>query len=102
MAGVRLTLFKVRELWQITQLYRLTNTQTLQPFAAGMAVEASLVGNYRKEHLIALKQALVLYDFYMQKVAEIDLKIEQKAKKLETQCDPDKIKRLEKNHVTQG
>jgi len=36
----------------------------------------SLKGNYRKEHLFALKQALELYDFYRQKIQECDVEIE--------------------------
>jgi transposase len=60
-------------------------------------IEASLVGNYRKEHLFSLKQALELYDYYTQKIAECDRQIEEEAKKLETKCDPDKINKLKKN-----
>ena len=59
-------------------------------------IEASLVGNYRKEHLFNLKQALELYDYYIQKIAECDLQIEEEAKKLETKCDPEKINQLKK------
>ena len=60
-------------------------------------IEASLVGNYREEHLFSLKQALELYDYYTQKVSECDRQIEQEAKKLEAKCDPDKINELKKN-----
>lgn len=60
-------------------------------------IEASLVGNYRKEHLFSLKQALELYDYYTQKIAECDRQIEEEAKKLETKCDPDKTNKLKKN-----
>jgi transposase len=59
-------------------------------------IEASLVGNYRKEHLFSLKQALELFDYFAQKITECDRQIEEEAKKLETKCDPEKIKRLEK------
>jgi transposase len=54
-------------------------------------IEKSLEGNFRPEHLFSLKQALDLYDFYSQKIADCDLKIEQEAKKLESKCDPKKI-----------
>jgi transposase len=57
-------------------------------------IEASLVGNYRKEHLFSLKQALDLYDFYTQKIAECDELIQLEAKKFEAKCD---TKRLEKH-----
>lgn len=40
-------------------------------------VRAALVGNYQPEHVFALKQALALYDFYQQCVAECDTQIEQ-------------------------
>lgn len=60
-------------------------------------IEASLVGNYRKEHLFSLKQALELYDYYTKKIAECDLQIAEEAKKLETKCDQEKINKLKQN-----
>lgn len=63
-------------------------------------IEASLVGNYRQEHLFSLKQALELYDYYMQKIAECDHQIEQAAKKQETSCNPEKLNLLKKNSLT--
>lgn len=60
-------------------------------------IEASLVGNYRTEHLFSLKQALELYDYYMQKITECDCQIAEQAKKLETKCDPEKLNLLKKN-----
>jgi transposase len=59
-------------------------------------IEASLVGNYRQEHLFSLKQALELYDYYMQKISECDYQIEEQAKKLETGCDPKKLDLLKR------
>lgn len=59
-------------------------------------IEASLVGNYREEHLFSLTQALELYDVYTQKIADCDVKIEQALKKLETKCD---LKELEKHRM---
>jgi len=44
-------------------------------------IEKSLQGNYRKEHLFALKQAVEGYDFYQKKISECDEEIK---KKLET------------------
>jgi transposase len=63
-------------------------------------IEASLVGNYRTEHLFSLKQALELYDYYMQKISECDHQIEKQAKKLETKCDPEKLNLLKKKRLT--
>jgi transposase len=57
-------------------------------------IEASLTGNYREEHLFALKQALLLYDIYSERISECDSKIEQVAKGLETKCDPKKLAEL--------
>ena len=45
--------------------------------ATTATVRAALVGNYQPEHVFALKQALALYDFYQQCVAECDIQIEQ-------------------------
>lgn len=54
-------------------------------------IEASLVGNYRKEHLFSLKQALDLYDFYTQKIAECDELIKLEAEKFEAKCDKKQV-----------
>ena len=39
-------------------------------------IAKSLEGNYRREHLFSLKQALELYDFYHQKITECDGELE--------------------------
>lgn len=39
-------------------------------------IEEALTGNYRPEHVFALRQALELYDFHQQKVAECDAEVE--------------------------
>lgn len=39
-------------------------------------IAKALTGNYRAEHLFALKQALALYDVYTEKIAECDEEIE--------------------------
>lgn len=63
-------------------------------------IEASLVGNYRAEHLFTLKQALELYDYYMQKISECDHQIAEQAKRLETKCDQEKLNLLKKKPLT--
>jgi transposase len=63
-------------------------------------IEASLVGNYRAEHLFSLKQALELYDYYMRKISECDHQIAEQAKRLETKCDPEKLSLLKKKPLT--
>lgn len=50
-------------------------------------IEASLVGNYREEHLFSLKQSLDLYDFYTKKIAECDELIKLEAEKFEAKSD---------------
>lgn len=39
-------------------------------------IAKSLEGNYRPEHVFALKQALELFDFYREKIAQCDFEIE--------------------------
>jgi transposase len=39
-------------------------------------IREALMGNYRPEHVFALRQALELYDFHQAKVAECDVEIE--------------------------
>src|SRR6266852_6007603 len=39
-------------------------------------IREALIGNYRPEHVFALRQALELYDFHQVKVAECDVEIE--------------------------
>jgi hypothetical protein len=45
-------------------------------------IEKSLQGNYRSEHLFALRQAVELYDCYQTKIAECDREVEQVLKQL--------------------
>lgn len=60
-------------------------------------IEKSLTGNYRDEHIFALKQALELFDFYQQKQAECDQKIEKQLQVFES-CIEVKESTL-KNHL---
>lgn len=57
-------------------------------------IEKSLVGNYRKEHLFSLQQALDLYDTYAKMISECDQKIKEEIKQFEVKCDPEKLKSL--------
>lgn len=50
-------------------------------------VEA-LTGNYRPEHLFALKQALELYEEYQNKIRECDMRIEKELAELNRDCSP--------------
>jgi len=44
--------------------------------ASKRTIAEALTGNYREEHLFALRQSLDLYDFYQAKIAECDEQIE--------------------------
>jgi len=44
--------------------------------ASENTIREALIGNYRPEHVFALRQALELYDFHQVKVAECDVEIE--------------------------
>lgn len=50
--------------------------------ASEETIRDALTGNYRPEHVFALKQALELWDFYQAKIAECDLEIEAALKSL--------------------
>ena len=46
--------------------------------------ESSLEGNYREEHVFALKQAIEMYDFYNGQIRQCELEIEKRLNKLES------------------
>lgn len=50
-------------------------------------IAKSLEGDYRSEHLFALRQALDLYDYYQQKIAECDSQILEQMQTLSTRAD---------------
>jgi transposase len=50
-------------------------------------IAKALTGNYRPEHLFALKQALALYDFYSEQIAACDTEIEQQFANLKPVSD---------------
>lgn len=60
-------------------------------------IEASLVGNYRQEHLFSLKLALSLFDTYTQNLIICDQEIEKVVKHLETRCDSEKLNKIKQN-----
>jgi transposase len=60
----------------------------------------SLEGNYRKEHVFALGQALDLYDTYSEKIAECDVEIQNKVRELETRPVQAKVIEEKANHAT--
>ncbi len=53
-------------------------------------ITKSLQGNYKKEHLFALKQALELYDFYNKQIADCDTEIEKDYATFKPRIDIDK------------
>jgi len=48
----------------------------------------ALTGNYRDEHLFALKQALALYDFYTTQIAECDAEMQRQYDKMQDVAGP--------------
>lgn len=52
-------------------------------------IAKSLMGNYRKEHLFTLKQAVELYDIYHTKISECDRRIEDCLKQLDSKFESD-------------
>jgi transposase len=51
-------------------------------------IAKSLEGDYRAEHLFALRQAVELYDYYQLKIAECDQEILKEMQSLETRAEP--------------
>jgi len=56
-------------------------------------IAKSLEGDYRQEHLFALKQAFELYCTYQQQIEACDREIEAYLSQLDSKCDPDPAKR---------
>lgn len=63
-------------------------------------IAASLVGNYRHEHMFALRQAVELYEFYQAKIEECEQQIEQYLRKLphNREDDPPRLGKWQKRH----
>lgn len=58
--------------------------------ASAETIEQALTGNYRSEHVFALRQAVELYEFHHKKVAECDVEIEAVLRTLnETRSTPE-------------
>jgi len=51
-------------------------------------IAASLTGNYKREHLFALKQALSAYDFYQEQLAACDTETASRYRTLDSQINP--------------
>jgi transposase len=51
-------------------------------------IAKALQGNYRAEHVFALKQAFDLYHFYRQQITECDRQIQQHMQTLDSKVDP--------------
>jgi transposase len=50
-------------------------------------IARALTGNYRTEHVFALRQAVELYDFYTQQIAACDAEVERQFSVMESQVD---------------
>lgn len=61
-------------------------------------IAKALEGDYRPEHLFALRQALELYDYYQQKIAECDQEILRQMRSMETRAvEPAPAKRKKRS-----
>jgi transposase len=58
-------------------------------------IAKALTGNYRPEHVFALKQALALYDFYTEQLRECDAEIERQFANLKPTVPPDDLPPLD-------
>jgi transposase len=56
-------------------------------------IAKALEGDYRQEHLFALKQAFELYCTYQQQIEACDREIEAYLNQLDSKCDPDSTKK---------
>jgi transposase len=54
-------------------------------------IAKALTGNYRPEHVFALKQALALYDFYTEQVTECDREIARQFSNIKPMVPPDDL-----------
>ena len=57
--------------------------------ASEQTIAAALAGNYRPEHVFALRQALELHDFYQDKIKQCDIEIEAKLAELSARSSHD-------------
>jgi transposase len=55
---------------------KLASYRDIRCKASKETITAALTGNYRSEHVFALKQSVALYDFYQEQIKESDKKIE--------------------------
>jgi transposase len=73
------------------------NPQTLASYrdyrckASAETIEKSLIGNWREEHLFALRQAVELNDFYERQIADCDRMIDAYTARWEIRVDPSQI-----------
>jgi transposase len=70
---------------------RLAALRDLRTKANEETIAKALEGNYRVEHLFALKQSLELFDTYQKQIAACHDQIEQHLKSLETKAAPGKL-----------
>jgi transposase len=58
-------------------------------------IAKALTGNYRPEHVFALKQALALYDYYTEQVRECDRELEQQFRVMKPRHDQETLPPLD-------
>lgn len=70
---------------------RLAALRDVRTKANEETIAKALEGDYRAEHLFALKQSLELFDMYQTQIATCHAQIEQHLHRLETKADPGKL-----------
>ncbi len=80
--------------------HRLAQHRDYRCRTSAEVIAQSLIGNYRQEHLFALKQAVELYDFYRTKISECDTEIERYLTELphQIEADPPPLEKGTKRH----
>jgi len=89
MAIIRAILAGARDPHRLVELRQPTCAQPVAEFVK------ALTGNYRDEHVFALKQAVALYDCYTEQIRECDQEVERKFSALKPLHDDDDLPPLD-------
>jgi transposase len=79
---------------------KLSEWRNYRCHATAAEIAASLAGNYRQEHVFALKQAVELFEYYQEKIAECEVEMEKYLNNLPhvTEEEPPPLPRGEKQN----
>ena len=71
--------------------YRLASLRDKRIKASASTIAKSLIGDYRSEHIFALKQSLEIYQHYRKMISDVDLEIKKHLEKFESKVDIEKF-----------